>query len=108
MKTRQLGIIIYLICIVCIYLVGYGLFNLAHAEGFKEISMKTTVGEVVLTTSPCTVVNEQGFEFSAYATEGEVIHNGCWFKDHDIVNILFYEEDPHLVASYRDYYFLPR
>lgn len=74
----------------------------------QELSMKTDVGEVVLQSTPCKVKNKHGFAYSAYATEGNIIHNGCWNKDGDIVNILFYDETPVLVASFKDYYFLPK
>jgi len=74
----------------------------------QELSMKTDVGEVVLQITPCTVKNKHGFAYSAYATEGDIIHKGCWHKDGDIVNIWFYDENPTLVASFKDYYFLPK
>ena len=74
----------------------------------KELAMKTDVGEVVLTVEECQVVNEQEFNYSAYATDGEVVHKGCWSKDNDVVSIWFYAEPQHLVATYRDYHFKPR
>lgn len=77
-------------------------------ERVEELSLTTGVGELVLKATPCSVENKFGFLNEAYATEGKDVHAGCWFKDHDIVNIWFYEETPALVATYRDYYFLPR
>ena len=79
------------------------------AENYtSELVLTTAVGEVVLTVEPCDIPNEHGFEYISYATENSVRHEGCWFKDHDIVNIWFYAEDPALVATYKDYYFKPR
>ena len=79
------------------------------AENYTgELVLTTTVGEVVLTVEPCAVTNEHGFEYISYATDNGSRHEGCWFKDHDIVNIWFYAENPALVATYKDYYFKPR
>jgi len=80
----------------------------ADYANVTELSMKTDVGEVVLQATACTVKNKHGFAYSAYATEGNIIHKGCWHKDGDIVNIWFYDENPTLVASFKDYYFLPK
>lgn len=83
----------------------------AHAEDYanvSELEMKTDVGSVVLTIKECKVANTGHFEYEAYATDGAVIHKGCWNKDHDIVNIWFYDEKPQLVASFKDYYFTPK
>jgi hypothetical protein len=98
--------LLYVLTIVLTFALG---ISIAKAEELpKELVMKTDVGEVVLTVEECHVVNEHGFAYHAYATEGDIKHNGCWNKDHDIVNIWFYEEPKDLVATYRDYHFKPR
>lgn len=85
----------------------------AFAELPQELAMKTDVGKVALTIKECPVKNTHGFSYSAYATEfnkevgGQVIHKGCWSKDGDVVSIWFYDEDPPLVATYKDYHFKP-
>ena len=89
--------------------------NVSAEELPQELAMGTDVGEVVLTVKNCDIQNKNGFIYSAYATEkydnttGESkTHAGCWFKDHDIVNIWFYEESEPIVATYKDYHFKPR
>lgn len=73
--------------------------------------MPTDVGKVAITVNECPVKNKHGFIYEAYATEylgGNVkIHKGCWYKDGDIVNIWFYNEEPPFIATYKDYYFKP-
>lgn len=102
MKTVQIAWLIFFICIASIFLGA----SMAYAEELpQELSVKTVTGEVTLTTKPCKVDNNHGFEYEAYATDGDIIHNGCWFKDHDIVNILFYDEPIKLVATFKDYLF---
>jgi hypothetical protein len=89
-------------------LLAYGL-SVKAEELPKELTLKTVTGEVVLTVNPCNVVNEHGFEYEAYATDGAVVHKGCWYRDHDIVNILFpFEEPAPLIATFRDHLFVPR
>lgn len=77
----------------------------------QELVMVTDVGKVAITIKDCPVPNRHGFTLAAYATELKegktIIHKGCWFRSGDIVNIWFYEEQPALVASYRDYHFKP-
>ena len=103
MKTVQIAWLIFFICIGSIFV------GAAYADELpKELAIKTDVGEVVLTISPCKVDNNHGFIYEAYATDGDKTHNGCWFKDHDIVNILFYDEPIKLVATFRDYLFKAR
>lgn len=89
--------------------------NVSAEELPQELTMATDVGEVVLTIKDCDMPNNHGFIHSAYATEkyinttGETkTHNGCWYKDHDIVNIWFYEEYDSPVATYKDHHFKPR
>lgn len=84
---------------------------LIAAELPQELSMPTDVGKVAITVTECPVKNKYGFNFRAYAQEfkegKEVIHEGCWTKDKDIVYIWFYNEPEPVVASYKDYYFKP-
>ena len=83
----------------------------ANAELPQELVMPTDVGKVAITVKECQVQNRHGFNFEAYATEhkdGQVItHKGCWIKKGDIVYIWFHDEDPPVVASYKDFYFKP-
>ncbi len=81
------------------------------AELPQELVMPTDVGKVAITIKECNVKNKHGFTYEAYATEhkdGQIItHNGCWMKKGDIVYIWFYDEEPPVVASYKDFYFKP-
>ena len=100
MKTKFIIVAILSFCVFS---------QLIKAELLQdELAMKTDVGEVVITIKQCDETNTKGFEYAAYATEGAQRHEGCWFKDHDIVNIWFYAEHLPLVATYKDYYFKPR
>jgi len=105
MKTVQIAWAIFFICIASIFL---GASVASADEVTKELTLPTVSGEVVLTVDPCPVESSHGFEYAAYATDGAVTHNGCWFKDHDIVNILFYDEPIKLVATFKDYLFKAR
>jgi len=84
---------------------------IAQAELPQELVMPTDVGKVAITVKDCTVQNRHGFAFEAYATEWKdgmnIIHKGCWLKKGDIVYIWFYDEEPPLVASYKDFHFKP-
>lgn len=105
MKTVHVAIAIYAISLASIFIGA----SIAKADELpKELAIKTDVGEVVLTVNDCKVENNHGFIYEAYATDGDKTHNGCWFKDHDIVNILFYDEPIKLVATFRDYMFKAR
>ena len=88
--------------------------NVYAEELPKTLEMATEVGKVVLTVEPCQVTTQNhGFIYRAYATDKnsrtglETVHEGCWNKDVDIVNIWFYNEDPSIIATYKDYYFVP-
>jgi len=84
---------------------------IAHAELPEELVMPTDVGKVAITVKECQVQNRHGFTYKAYATEfkeGNVVtHEGCWNKKGDIVYIWFYNEEPPVVASYKDFHFKP-
>lgn len=86
--------------------------SIALAELPQELFMQTDVGKVVITVKDCKEPNSKGFNLQAYATEwkdGQVIvHKGCWTKDADIVYIWFYNEEPPIVASFKDYHFKPK
>jgi hypothetical protein len=105
MKTLHIAIALYIISLASIFIGA----SVAKADELpKEMTLITVSGEVVLTINPCKVDNNHGFAYDAYATDGDVKHNGCWFKDHDIVNILFYDEPVKLVATFKDYLFKAR
>lgn len=75
---------------------------------YKELALKTEAGEVVLTVTECPIINSQGFNYRAYATDGAIIHEGCWSIDHDIINIIFYQEEQALMATFRKHLFTPK
>lgn len=85
---------------------------IAQAELPQELVMPTDVGKVAITSKDCSVPNRHGFVFDAYATEFKdgmnLVHKGCWMKRGDIVYIWFYEEQPPVVASYKDFHFKPQ
>lgn len=85
---------------------------IALAELPQELVMPTDVGKVVISVKDCSVQNRHGFIYEAYATEFKdgqtTTHQGCWMKRGDIVYIWFYEEQPTIVASYKDFYFKPQ
>jgi len=93
------------------YLLLLALPLIANAEPPQELSMPTDVGKVAITVKDCLVPNEHGFKYEAYATEhknGEIItHKGCWNKKDHIVHIWFYDENPTIVASFKDSHFKP-
>lgn len=84
---------------------------IAQAELPQELVMPTDVGKVAITSKDCSMPNRHGFVFDAYATEFKdgmnIVHKGCWMKKGDIVYIWFYDEEPPLVASYKDFHFKP-
>lgn len=81
----------------------------AYAEPPKELVMPTDVGKVAITSTPCTVENKHGFVYEAYATEhkdgGVITHKGCWNKKDNVVHIWFYDEEPPIVATFKDTHF---
>lgn len=87
--------------------------NATAGDVAKTLEMPTYVGKIVLTVEQCPKENKHNFNYKAYATEKNThtgiltVHEGCWNKDVDIVNIWFYNEVPELVATYKDYYFVP-
>jgi hypothetical protein len=74
----------------------------------SELVAKTDAGEIVLENILCEVPNPHGFNYRAYATDGAVVHAGCWLGSADTVSVWFYEEPDHPVATYGGYYFKPR
>ena len=84
---------------------------LIAAELPQELVMPTDVGKVAITVKDCPIENRHGFGLEAYATEHKegqvIIHKGCWTKKGDIVYIWFYNEQPPIIASYKDTHFKP-
>ncbi len=72
--------------LMAVTLVLLWLFLYDYADGKelpKEMSMKTDVGEVVLTTEECIFIKMglRNYPYAAYATEkGKANHEGCWRK----------------------------
>lgn len=85
---------------------------IANAGGIDggEMEMLTDVGAVTLYATLCThEPPKQGFDYQAQATEGAIVHKGCWGKDGGSVHIWFYDEPQQLfIASYGRYYFKPK
>lgn len=80
----------------------------AQAENvYKEMSLKTEVGEIVLTIEPCPIKPHFGYEYKAYATEkGGADHPGCWKDEGGAIGIWFPEIKS--VATYNKKLFEPR
>lgn len=74
------------------------------------MEMKTETGMVTLYTNPCAhEPPKQGFDYEAQATDGAVVHKGCWGKDGGSVHIWFYDEPQQpFIASFGRYYFKPK
>jgi hypothetical protein len=81
--------------------------TLAHAE-VRELYAKTDVGEIVLTAQPCDIPNPYGFDNMAYAMEGKIKHDACWYASGDGYNVWYYDEPDHPVGTYGGYYFKVR
>lgn len=76
-------------------------------EAVKEMSMKTDVGEVVLTLESCPIASPEGFDYYGYATEkGQPDHPGCWGADNVVVQIWFVNEN--VIGIYKKELFKPR
>ena len=80
----------------------------AYAENiYKEMALKTDVGEVVLTVEPCQFKPHFGYEYKAYATEkGAESHPGCWKDEGGAIAVWFPEIKS--VATYNKKLFEPR
>lgn len=73
--------------------------------------MATHSGAVTLYDKPCTDKphNKYNFDYYAEATDGAVVHKGCWDEDGESVHIWFYNEpDQPFIASFGKYYFKPK
>jgi hypothetical protein len=74
---------------------------------YKEMVLKTEVGQIVLTLEPCQMSPHFGYEYKAYATEnGAPDHPGCWKEEGGAVGIWFPEIKS--VATYKKSLFEPR
>lgn len=78
---------------------------LAYAA--EEMEMLTDAGAITLYSTPCPhTTTKQGFDYAAQATDGAVIHLGCWGNDGGSVHIWFYNEPKQpFIASIGKYYF---
>ena len=56
-----------------------------------ELATKSDVGKIALTKSLCDTNVPPSFIYRAYATEGEKIHEGCWYREESAVYIFFPE-----------------
>jgi hypothetical protein len=82
-------------------------------ENIKEMSMKTDVGEVVLTTEDCIFIKMglKDYPYAAYATEkGKANHEGCWRRDdvNGMSTVLIYFPEIDSTAVYNPQLFSPR
>ena len=83
-------------------------FNTSYGEALpQEFIMKTEVGEIVLTSKPCSFdLAASLYYYYAYATEPGTIHPGCWKIVSNAVYIYFPEIDT--TATYKKELFGPR
>jgi hypothetical protein len=44
----------------------------------------------------------------AYAMEGKIKHDACWYASGDGYNVWYYDEPDHPVGTYGGYYFKVR
>lgn len=103
----------HLIYLLLVLITLFYIHKVEAQELPKELSMKTDVGEVILTTEHC-YLKEMGLDFpyEAYATEqGHANHVGCWKKEDagdgmGTVKIYFPEIDA--TALYNPMLFRPR
>ena len=73
----------------------------------QEFFMKSEVGEIVLTSKPCSFdLATSLYYYHAYATDPENIHPGCWKIVSSAVYIYFPEIDT--TATYKKDLFGPR
>lgn len=90
------------------------LYDYAYSKELpKELSMKTDVGEVVLTTEECIFIKMglTNYPYAAYATEkGKANHEGCWRKDdiNGMSSVLIYFPEIDSTAVYNPKLFTPR
>lgn len=73
-----------------------------------NVVAKTDVGEIVLNLEACNPPSHPEFKYTAFSSDGNDIHQGCWYEDHDIINVWWWQEQDSLVATYADYYFKAR
>jgi len=72
----------------------------------KELLVRSDVGEIVLTAEQCKVPSPDAFLYRAYATEGLIEHEGCWYRSENIVNV--YYPELNAIATYKAEIFGPR
>lgn len=58
-----------------------------------DLCFPTDVGNVVITPNGCDIKFDgpSNFKYRAYATEGVIEHEGCWYREDDTVLVLFPE-----------------
>lgn len=99
---------------VTLVLLWFFLYDYADSKELpKEMSMKTDVGEVVLTTEECIFIKMglRNYPYAAYATEkGKANHEGCWRKDdvNGMSSVLIYFPEIDSTAVYNPQLFSPR
>jgi hypothetical protein len=96
--------------IVCLILLFFSIWvsQIFAEEALpQEFFMKSEVGEIVLTSKPCSAELAKSFYYYyAYATDPENIHPGCWKIVGSAVYIYFPEIDT--TATYKKDLFGPR
>lgn len=84
----------------------------AHAETVDQLVYDNPDYSIVLTVKPCTVDKKHfpfGMPFAYEAVAFDKLSSGkaCWFKDHDVINVWYYEEKEIYIGSYREHLFKP-
>jgi hypothetical protein len=98
---------------IIVLLVLFSVINTYAVTLPKELSMKTDVGEVVLTSEECSFkkMGLQGYEYAAYATEkGHANHEGCWRREdiNGMSSVMIYFPEIDSTAVYNPILFRPR
>lgn len=87
-------------------------FTSAQAETSEQLVYDAPDYTIVLTVKPCSVDKKHyplnlPFEFEAIAFDALSSGNACWFRDGDIIQIWYYEEEKIYIGSYGERLFKP-
>ena len=86
--------------------------TLAQAEVFNELIYEDPTYSLVLTTNLCPVPHKLHPENSVFTYYARVYNSqakgqGCWFKDGELINVWYFEEELVFIGSYREHLFKP-